>query len=212
MGKVHAEIDASLRSFIEAQHVFFVGTAPLDTSGHVNVSPKGLDTLRVIGPQTVAYLDYVGSGAETIAHLRENGRIVIMLCAFEGPPKILRLHGMGKAFEPQDSGMGNCGDSSRSSRPVGRLSASQSIGFQILVATACRVTHTKANGLSFRIGLNGKARKAWPITKRKRTERASITSRLFIGLSRSRRKRTGHALASTLFKEGSCTSPNSTTS
>src|SRR3984957_16845728 len=95
MGKVYAEIDANLRSFIEAQHVFFVGTAPLDKSGHVNVSPKGLDTLRVIGPQTVAYLDYVGSGAETIAHVRENGRIVIMLCAFEGPPKTARGEGTG---------------------------------------------------------------------------------------------------------------------
>src|SRR5580693_2500580 len=102
MGKVHVEIDANLRSFIEAQHVFFVGTAPLDESGHVNVSPKGLDTLRVIGPQTVAYLDYVGSGAETIAHLRENGRIVIMLCAFEGPPKILRLHGQGEVVPASD--------------------------------------------------------------------------------------------------------------
>ena len=103
MVKVYEEIDPGLRAFIEAQHVFFVATAPLDTSGHVNVSPKGLDTLRVIGPQTVAYVDYVGSGAETIAHLRENGRIVIMLCAFEGPPKILRLHGRGEVFEPQDS-------------------------------------------------------------------------------------------------------------
>jgi Pyridoxamine 5'-phosphate oxidase len=106
MGKVYADIDTSLRSFIEAQHVFFVATAPLDRSGHVNVSPKGLDTLRVIGPHTVAYLDYVGSGAETIAHLRENGRIVIMLCAFAGPPKIVRLHGRGEAFEPQDSEYG----------------------------------------------------------------------------------------------------------
>src|ERR1700730_4581371 len=99
MGKVYAEIDANLRSSIEAQHVFFVGTAPLDKSGHVNVSPKGLDSLRVIGPQTVAYLDYVGSGAETIAHLRENGRILIMLCAFQGPPRILRLHGQGEVIE-----------------------------------------------------------------------------------------------------------------
>ncbi len=106
MGNVYGEIDARLRSFIEAQHVFFVATAPLDISGHVNLSPKGLDTLRIIDPQTVAYLDYVGSGAETIAHLRENGRIVIMLCAFEGPPKILRLHGSGEVLEPQDSEYG----------------------------------------------------------------------------------------------------------
>ena len=77
--------------------MFFVGTAPLDADGHVNVSPKGpIDSLRVMGPTTLAYLDLVGSGAETIAHLRENGRIVIMLCAFSGPPRILRLHGRGR--------------------------------------------------------------------------------------------------------------------
>jgi hypothetical protein len=102
MGKVHAEIDERLRAFIEAQHVFFVATAPSGAAGHVNVSPKGLDTLRVIGPKRIAYLDYVGSGIETIAHLRENARIVVMFCAFDGPPKILRLHGRGSVFEPHD--------------------------------------------------------------------------------------------------------------
>ena len=76
--------------------MFFVGTAPLDPDGHLNVSPKApIGTLRVLGPSRVAYLDFVGSGAETIAHLRENGRIVIMLCAFSGPPRIVRLHGRG---------------------------------------------------------------------------------------------------------------------
>jgi hypothetical protein len=79
-----------------------VATSPLDASGHVNLSPKGLDSLRILDPTTVAYLDYVGSGAETIAHLRENGRVVLMLCAFEGAPKILRLHGRGNVLEPQD--------------------------------------------------------------------------------------------------------------
>ena len=79
--------------------MFFVASAPLDADGHVNVSPKGpIDTLRVLGPTTVAYLDFVGSGAETIAHVRENGRIVIMMCAFEGPPRILRLHGRGEVI------------------------------------------------------------------------------------------------------------------
>jgi hypothetical protein len=103
MGKQFDEINANLRAFIEAQHVFFVATSPLNASGHVNLSPKGLDSLRIIGPTTVAYLDYVGSGAETIAHLRENGRIVIMFCAFDGPPKILRLQGKGEVLEPQDA-------------------------------------------------------------------------------------------------------------
>jgi hypothetical protein len=102
MSKVHEEIDDGLRSFIGAQHMFFVATAPLDAGGHVNLSPKGLDTLRIIDARTLAYLDYVGSGAETIAHVRENARIVIMLCAFEGPPKIVRFHGRGEVIEPAD--------------------------------------------------------------------------------------------------------------
>ena len=102
MGEVYDGIDDKLREFIEAQHVFFVATAPSGESGHVNLSPKGLDSFRVLGPRSVAYVDYVGSGAETIAHLRENGRITIMLCSFEGPPKILRLHGRGRVLEPPD--------------------------------------------------------------------------------------------------------------
>src|SRR5919201_3094203 len=96
MGKLYEEIDGRLREWIERQHLFFVGTAPLAVDGHVNVSPKGdLRWFRILGPREVAYLDFVGSGAETIAHARENGRIVIMFCAFEGPPKIVRLHGRG---------------------------------------------------------------------------------------------------------------------
>ena len=84
-------------SWIARQPLFFVGTAPLGDDGHVNVSPKGpIGTLRVLDERTIAYLDVVGSGAETIAHLRENGRIVVMLCAFEGPPRIVRLHGRGR--------------------------------------------------------------------------------------------------------------------
>jgi hypothetical protein len=105
VGKIFDCIDDRLESWIAKQSMFFVGTAPLDEDGHVNVSPKGqIDALRVLDPHTVAYLDYVGSGAETIAHIRENGRIVIMLCAFEGPPRILRLHGRGRivpAAEPE---------------------------------------------------------------------------------------------------------------
>ena len=101
MGRVFDEIDGELRSFIEGQRLFFVATAP-SFGGHVNLSPKGLDSFRIAGPRTVIYLDYVGSGAETIAHLRDNGRIAIMFCAFEGPPKIVRLQGRGEAVEPQD--------------------------------------------------------------------------------------------------------------
>jgi hypothetical protein len=102
MGKLFDGIDQRLEEFIRAQQMFFVATAPLQATGHVNLSPKGLDTLRVLDPRTIAYLDHVGSGAETIAHLRENGRIVVMLCAFHGPPRIVRFHGRGTVLEPQD--------------------------------------------------------------------------------------------------------------
>jgi hypothetical protein len=103
MGKLYDAIDDRLRAFIGAQRLFFVASAPSGDGGHVNCSPKGLDTFRVLGPRSVAYLDFAGSGVETIAHLRENGRIVLMFCAFEGPPKIVRLHGQGRAVEPGDA-------------------------------------------------------------------------------------------------------------
>ena len=96
MADVLPEISDDLASWIAAQHVFFVATAPLDAAGHVNCSPKGMDTLRVLGPREVAYLDVTGSGIETIAHVQENGRIVVMFCAFEGAPRIVRLHGIGR--------------------------------------------------------------------------------------------------------------------
>jgi hypothetical protein len=99
--KNDATIDDSARKFIEAQPLFFVGSAPLDADGHVNVSPKGLDTLRVLGPRTIAYLDLTGSGIETVSHLKENGRIVLMFCAFQGPPKILRVYGRGRVIVPE---------------------------------------------------------------------------------------------------------------
>jgi hypothetical protein len=107
MAKVYNEIDDALAGFIGSQRMFFVATAPLDPAGHVNLSPKGLQSFRVIDPKTVAYLDLTGSGIETVSHLRENGRIVIMFCAFEGSPRIVRLHGRGKAVEPGDPGFGD---------------------------------------------------------------------------------------------------------
>jgi hypothetical protein len=100
VGKVLSSIDDSIREFIAAQSVFFVGTAPLAARGHINVSPKGLDSFRILSPTTVAYLDMTGSGVETIAHVRENRRIILMFCAFQGPPRILRLHGLGTVIEP----------------------------------------------------------------------------------------------------------------
>lgn len=107
MGKVFVGLDADLCGFIARQHVFFVATAPLAADGHVNLSPKGLDTFRVLGPTTVAYLDLTGSGVETIAHLRENGRVTVMFCAFDGRPRILRLYGRGRAVEPDDAEWGD---------------------------------------------------------------------------------------------------------
>ncbi|MFC4565473.1 pyridoxamine 5'-phosphate oxidase family protein [Nocardiopsis mangrovi] len=105
MGKTYESIDAGLAGFLLSQPVFFVGTAPLAGEGHVNVSPKGMaGTFAVVDGSTVAYLDYSGSGTETIAHLRENGRIVVMFCAFDGPPKIVRLHGRGRVVRPADDG------------------------------------------------------------------------------------------------------------
>jgi hypothetical protein len=105
MGKVYAELDERLRKFISRQPVFFVATAPCLTAdgegGHVNLSPKGYqDTFAVLGPRAVAYVDLTGSGAETIAHLRQNGRITIMFCSFERRAKILRIYGRGRVVLP----------------------------------------------------------------------------------------------------------------
>jgi hypothetical protein len=100
LGKTYASIDERLAKTIQEQHVFFVATAPLDARGNLNLSPKGLDSFRILGPLTIAYLDLVGSGVETIAHLKENGRIVLMLCKFQGPPNTVRIHGMGRVVEP----------------------------------------------------------------------------------------------------------------
>jgi hypothetical protein len=97
MGTIYETIDADLTAWIERQQMFFTATAPT-SDGHVNCSPKGLDTFRILGPRRVAYLDLTGSGVETIAHLQDNGRITLMFCAFQGPPKIVRLYGHGTAF------------------------------------------------------------------------------------------------------------------
>ncbi len=102
MGQLHPEIDAALAEWLRRQRVFFVATAPLAGDGHVNLSPRGLDSFRVLGPREVAWVDLTGSGIETIAHLHENGRIALLFCAFEGPPKIVRLHGRGHVLEPSD--------------------------------------------------------------------------------------------------------------
>ncbi|MCH2155497.1 MAG: pyridoxamine 5'-phosphate oxidase family protein [Opitutales bacterium] len=100
MAKIFPEISDKLRAWIEEQPMFFVATAPLSGDGFVNCSPKGLDTLRILDSETLAYLDLTGSGAETIAHIQENQRMVMMWCAFWGPPRIARVHGKGEVIYP----------------------------------------------------------------------------------------------------------------
>ena len=100
MGEQYDQITPSLQSFIQEQPLFFVATAPLSEHGHVNLSPKGYDTFRILSPHQVAYLDLTGSGNETSAHLAENGRITFMFCAFRGTPQILRLYGKGETVLP----------------------------------------------------------------------------------------------------------------
>jgi hypothetical protein len=99
MARLFTEIDRDMAGWIRRQQMFFVASAPLSADGSINCSPKGLDTLRILGPTEIAWLDLGGSGIETVAHLKENGRIVIMFCAFEGSPRILRLHGHGTVIE-----------------------------------------------------------------------------------------------------------------
>ena len=108
MAKLFEAIDDKLQAFIEAQPMFFVATAPSGDGGHVNLSPKGGSNLfRVTGPSGFAYVDLMGSGIETVAHLRENGRIVVMFCSFTGPPKIVRLHGRGTPVQQGDERFGS---------------------------------------------------------------------------------------------------------
>lgn len=104
MGRPIEAISAPVREWIERQPLFFVATAPSGDGGHVNLSPKGLDTFRVLDERTVAYLDLTGSGAETIAHLRQNRRITLMFCAFEGQPRIFRIYGTGEVLRPGAAG------------------------------------------------------------------------------------------------------------
>jgi hypothetical protein len=139
MARVLDGIDEALATWIAAQRVFFVGTAPLDGDGHVNVSPKGLDgSFVVLGSRDVAYLDRIGSGAETIAHLRENGRITIMFCAFEGKPNIVRLYGRGEVLLPGSIGYDELatrfGEVPRGARSIVRVALdriSDSCGFGV---------------------------------------------------------------------------------
>ncbi|HET9139618.1 pyridoxamine 5'-phosphate oxidase family protein [Actinophytocola sp.] len=142
MGKIYDRIDGRLRAFIEEQPVFFVATAPLSGDGHINLSPKGrAGTLAVLDEKTLAYLDFGGSHAETIAHLRENGRITLMWCAFAGPPTIVRVHGAGEAVyrdDPRFAGL------------LPRFGDADGPGLRaIIVVTAERITDTCGYAVPF---------------------------------------------------------------
>jgi hypothetical protein len=107
MGKIYESIDEKLRAWLSAQKVFFVATAPLSRDGHMNCSPKDGESFRVLDERTVVYLDLTGSGVETMAHVKENERIVLMFCSFTGAPKIVRLHGRGEIIEPGQTEFGH---------------------------------------------------------------------------------------------------------
>ncbi len=129
MAKVLPDIDNALADWIAAQPLFFVASAPLSGEGHVNLSPRGLDSLRVLAPREVAFYDLTGSGNETAAHLAENGRITLMFCAFEGAPRILRLYGHGEVVRPGDAGWSplrpHFGDALPQARQIIRIEVSR---------------------------------------------------------------------------------------
>jgi predicted pyridoxine 5'-phosphate oxidase superfamily flavin-nucleotide-binding protein len=138
MGTVHPAITPPVAAWIRQQHMFFVASAPLDGDGHVNVSPKGDDTLRILDDLTVAYLDLTGSGAETVAHVRENGRVTLMWCAFAGPPRIVRVHGRGEILAVDDERVAGLFDAIPGARAVVLVHAdrvSDSCGYSVPLYT-----------------------------------------------------------------------------
>ena len=140
MGRTYDLIDDRLAAWVTDQPVFFVATAPLSGDGHVNCSPKGnRQELAVVDSRTVAYLDQTGSGVETIAHLRENGRIVVMFCAFEGPPRIVRLHGRGRAVLAGEPGFADM---------AGRFPAGDGVGVRaVVVVDVTRISDSCGYGV-----------------------------------------------------------------
>jgi hypothetical protein len=137
------QIDDALRAWIEDQPVFFVGSAALDAGGEVNVSPKGpVGGLRILDGTTVAYLDVVGSAAETLAHLQENGRIVVMLCSFDEPGRVLRLYGRGRVVGPEEDGFGELLQRARFDEP-----ADPDARRAVVVVDVARVAETPGQGV-----------------------------------------------------------------
>lgn len=177
MGKTYDQLDERLRGWIADQRLFFVATAPSSPAGHVNLSPKGhADTFTILDGRTVAYLDLTGSGAETIAHLRDNGRITLMFCAFSGPPRILRLYGRGRLVVPGDD---------RWEEVAARFSARRGARAVVVVeieriADSCgyasRCTTTPGSVTCSTSGQDARTAPPWPPTAPTATTRASTTS------------------------------------
>jgi hypothetical protein len=142
VGKSFEQIEDQLAEWLVGQPVFFVSTAPLAAEGFLNCSPKGnREEFAVLGPRTVAYLDQTGSGVETIAHLRENGRIVVMFCAFSGPPRIVRLHGVGRAVLK---------DSSEFEAMAGHFGGAAGVGVRsVIVVEVHRIADSCGYGVPF---------------------------------------------------------------
>ena len=174
MGKLFDGITPELSQWIERQHMFFVATAPLAHDGLINCSPKGMDTFRILGPHEVAYLDLTGSGIETVAHARENGRIVFMFCAFDGPPKIVRLHGTCEVYVPGSPQYDSLGASFPGTSAVGRSFTRVSRGSAIRADSECRGTVMRAIEIPSFAGRNRKDMTRSRSTARPRTPEASM--------------------------------------
>ena len=146
MAKVFSAITPDLKRFIAKQHLFFVASAPLAAGGHINVSPKGLETFRILSPHQVAYLDLTGSGNETAAHLSENSRITLMFCSFEAKPCVLRLYGIGRVLVPQDADWPSVMAHFDPKPVCAKLSGQKSTGCRPPVGLACPYFTTKDSG------------------------------------------------------------------
>jgi hypothetical protein len=164
MGKFHNSIQEHHAAFILKQKLFFVASAPLSSDGHVNLSPKGLDSFRILSPTQVAYLDIVGSGNETSAHMLENGRITFMFCAFEDAPNILRLYGKGYTVLPGDERW-----TELSAHFTLQPATRQIIKCKHPAVLVCLCTNMQAKGTMHKNGLRRKAQPDWKRISRKKT-------------------------------------------
>ena len=179
MGKTYDQLDERLRGWIADQRPFFVATAPSGPGGHVNLSPKGYaDTFTILDGRTVAYLDLTGSGAETAAHLRDNGRITLMFCAFSGPPRILRLYGRGRIVLPGDDRWEELAARFPARRGAAPSSWSRSSASPTPAGTRSRCTTTPASATCSTSGRRARTTPPWPPTAPSATAGASTTSRL----------------------------------